>query len=149
MTHFLERLLGIARVRFEDGKLLVSNLGERNIVFVPVTDTQFRSDRKKGPPSPIATVELLTPNADGQFIQLGAGEQTIKRIPAWFAISEIILTCWFLLAVILVLLYAPFWILGGLSKTRRRPAERGMRLWPLIAVLSLTCRRVHLQRGQR
>ena len=137
LTHFLERLLGIVRVRFEDGQLLVSNIGERNIVFVPVTDTQFRSNRKKGPPSPIATVELLAPNAEGQFIQIGAGEETIKRIPTWFAISEIILTCWFLLAVILILLYAPFWILGGLRKERRRPAERGMRLWPLIAVLSL------------
>jgi CubicO group peptidase (beta-lactamase class C family) len=137
LTHFLERLLGIVRVRFEDGKLLVSSLGERNIVFVPVTDTEFRSDRKKGPSSPTATVELLAPKAEGQFIQLGAGEETIKRIPPWFAISEIILTCWFLLAVILVLLYAPFWILGGLSKKRRRPAERGMRLWPLVAVLSL------------
>ena len=137
LTHFLERLLGIVRVRFEDGQLLVSNIGERNIVFVPVTDTQFRSNRKKGPPSPIATVELLAPNAEGQFIQIGAGEETIKRIPTWFAISEIILTCWFLLAVILILLYAPFWILGGLRKERRRPAEGGMRLWPLIAVLSL------------
>jgi CubicO group peptidase (beta-lactamase class C family) len=137
LTHFLERLLGIVRVQFTDGELLVSNIGERNIVFVPVTDTQFRSNRKKGPPSPIATVELLAPNAEGQFIQLGAGEETIKRIPAWFAISEIILTCWFVLAVVLILLYAPFWILGGLRKERRRPAERGMRLWPLIAVLSL------------
>jgi CubicO group peptidase (beta-lactamase class C family) len=137
LTHFLERLLGIVRVRFDDSKLLLSNIGERNIVFVPVTDTQFRSDRQKGTPSPIATVELLAPNAEGQFIQIGAGEQTIKRIPAWFAISEIILTCWFVLAVILVLLYAPFWILGGLSAKRRRPTERGMRLWPLVAVLSL------------
>jgi CubicO group peptidase (beta-lactamase class C family) len=137
LTHFLERLLGIVRVRFDDGKLLLSNIGERNIVFVPVTGAQFRSDRKKGSPSPIATVALLTPDVEGQFIQIGAGEQTIKRIPAWIAISEIILTCWFVLAVILVLLYAPFWILGGLSKTRRRPAERSMRLWPLIAVLSL------------
>jgi CubicO group peptidase (beta-lactamase class C family) len=137
LTRFLELLLGIVRIRFDDGKLLLSNIGERNIIFVPVTGRQFRSDRKEGIPSPIATVELLTPNAEGQFIQLGSGEQTIKRIPAWLAISEIILTFWFVLAVILVLLYAPFWIFGGLSKKRRRPAERGMRLWPLIAVLSL------------
>jgi len=34
-------------------------------------------------------------------------------------------------------IYAPFWILGGLSRRRRRPAERAMRVWPLIAVLSL------------
>jgi CubicO group peptidase (beta-lactamase class C family) len=137
LTHFLERLLGVARVRFDDGKLLVSSLGERNQAFVPVTNTQFRAVPKKGFPSPTATVELLTPNVEGQFIQLGSGMSTIKRIPALLAISEIILTCWFVLAVVLVLLYAPFWILGGLSKKRRRPAERGMRLWPLIAVLSL------------
>jgi len=137
LTHFLERLLGVARVRFDDGKLLVSSLGERNQAFVPVTDTQFRAVPKKGFPSPTATVELLTPNVEGQFIQLGSGMSTIKRIPALLAISEIILTCWFVLAVVLVLLYAPFWILGGLSKKRRRPAERGMRLWPLVAVLSL------------
>jgi hypothetical protein len=42
-----------------------------------------------------------------------------------------------MLALIAVLIYAPLWILGGLSKKRRRPAERGMRVWPLIAVLSL------------
>src|SRR5581483_4195848 len=34
-------------------------------------------------------------------------------------------------------IYAPFWILGGLSRRRRRPAERAMRLFPLLAVLSL------------
>jgi predicted small integral membrane protein len=28
-------------------------------------------------------------------------------------------------------------VLGGLSARRRRPAERAMRLWPLVAVLSL------------
>jgi hypothetical protein len=39
--------------------------------------------------------------------------------------------------VIAIVIYAPFWILGGLSRRRRRPAERAMRVWPLIAVLSL------------
>jgi hypothetical protein len=56
---------------------------------------------------------MLVPNAEGQFIQVGGGTVTMKRIPALLAISEIILTFWFVLAVVLVLLYAPFWILGG------------------------------------
>ncbi|HSK45292.1 MAG TPA: hypothetical protein VLA83_15550, partial [Candidatus Binatia bacterium] len=43
----------------------------------------------------------------------------------------------FLLAVVSILLYAPFWILGGLIRKRRLPAERAIRLLPLIAVLSL------------
>ena len=137
MTHFLDRLLGLVLVRFDDGKLLASTLGGRNQVSVPVTGAQFRDVPKKGLPDPVPTAELLTPNAEGLFIQMGGGTQTIKRIPAWLACAEIILTAWFVLAVVAVLLYAPFWLLGGLSKKRRRPAERWMRLWPLIAVLSL------------
>jgi quinol-cytochrome oxidoreductase complex cytochrome b subunit len=62
---------------------------------------------------------------------------TLKRIPTWFTLVEIVLVAWFLLACVSILLYAPFWAFGGLIKKRRRPAERTMRLWPLIAVLSL------------
>jgi peptidoglycan/LPS O-acetylase OafA/YrhL len=41
------------------------------------------------------------------------------------------------LSILSILLYAPFSILGGLSKKRRRSAERALRIWPLLAVLSL------------
>ncbi len=137
MTHFLDCLLGLVLVRFHDGKLLASTLVERNQVSVPVTGPQFRDVPKKGLPEPVPTAELLAPNAEGVFIQMAGGTQTLKRIPAWLAITQIVLTAWFVLAVVAVLVYAPFWLLGGLSKKRRRPAERWMRLWPLIAVLSL------------
>lgn len=137
MSHFIERLIGIVHIRFNDGKLLATSLGERNQVSVPVRGEQFRGVPKKGQPDPVPTVALLAPNAEGQFIQFGGGMATLKRIPAPLAITEIVLTVWFVLAVVAILLYAPFWILGGLRKSRRRPAERGMRVWPLIAVLSL------------
>ncbi len=137
MTHFLERLLGLVLVRFHDGQLLVSTLGGRNQLFVPVTGAQFRYIPKKELPDPAATLELLTANGRGQFIQFGGGTVTIRRIPGWLAIAEIVLTAWFVLAAVAVLVYAPFWLLGGLSKKRRRPAERWMRLWPLNAVFSL------------
>jgi hypothetical protein len=77
---------------------------------------------------------LLAPNAEGRFIFLG---MTWKRVPTWLVTIEAVLVAWFLLAFVSVLLYAPFWIFGGLIKKRRRPAERAMRLLPLIAVLSL------------
>jgi CubicO group peptidase (beta-lactamase class C family) len=136
MLNFLERLLGMARVSFSEGKLLASSLDGINDVFVPVVGAQFRHVPKKDPPEPIATVELLSPNAEGQFIQFGPGD-TMKRIPAWLAVAEIILTAFVILAVASIIVYAPFWLLGGLWKKRRRPAERGMRIWPLVAVLSL------------
>jgi hypothetical protein len=62
---------------------------------------------------------------------------TFKKLPTWFALAEILITVYILLAVIAIVIYAPFWILGGLSRRRRRPAERWMRLFPLVAVLSL------------
>jgi CubicO group peptidase (beta-lactamase class C family) len=136
LTRFIERIAGLTKINFQDGKLIMSSLGDLNATFIPVNGTQFRYVSKKESPEPVATSELLTPSPDGRFIQAGAGT-TFKRIPAWLAISEILLTIYVLLSMISILLYAPFWILGGLSKRRRRPAERGMRGWPLIAVLSL------------
>ena len=90
---------------------------------------------KNAPGEPVATAMLLAPNAEGRFVSMIG--VTMKRIPMWLVITEAVLVAWFLLAVVSILLYAPFWIFGGLIKKRRRPAERAMRLWPLIAVLSL------------
>jgi CubicO group peptidase (beta-lactamase class C family) len=138
LTHFLERLVGVTYVRFKDGNLLLDLLGAWNETYAPVSGTQFRHVPKKREDAPdrVATFELLTPNQDGRFLQVGMGA-TMKRIPAWMAITQIVVTAFVLLSMVSILLYAPFWILGGLSKRRRRPAERGMRLWPLLAVLSL------------
>jgi CubicO group peptidase (beta-lactamase class C family) len=136
VASFLERLLGMGHVRVAEGKLLVSSLDGLNDVFVPVVGSQFRHVPKKDAPDPVATVELLTPNSEGRFIQFGAGT-TMKRIPAWFAVAEIILTGFVVLAMFSIVLYAPFWLVGGFWKKRRRPAERAMRVWPLLAVLSL------------
>jgi len=134
MFHFLVRLIGLSRVRFAGGNLLLSDLSQIDQPFVPVSGEQFRYLPKKDHPEPVATAMLLAPNAEGRFVYIGGA---MKRIPTWFAIAEIALLAWFLLAFVSILLYAPFWIIGGLIKRRRRPAERAMRLWPLIAVLSL------------
>jgi CubicO group peptidase (beta-lactamase class C family) len=131
---FLERLVATQRVRFANGNLLISSLSQIDQPFVPVGGEQFRYLPKKGAPEPVATAILLKPNAEGRFVYIGG---TLKRIPTWLAFTEIALVAWFLLAVVSILLYAPFWFIGGCFKRRRRPAERAMRLWPLIAVLSL------------
>jgi CubicO group peptidase (beta-lactamase class C family) len=136
LTHFLKRLVGVNLVRFNDNKLVITSLGRRDETFLPVEGTQFRVVPKNGSPEPIPTLELLTPNDDGRFIQAGT-MTTLRHIPAWLAVVEIVLSVFVLISMISILLYAPFWILGGLSKRRRRPAERGMRTWPLVAVVSL------------
>lgn len=137
LLHFFERLIGLTHVRIKGDSLVLADLNDRNQVCVPVTETQFRRLPKKDAPPPIATLELLAPNEEGQFIQMGGGSVTLKRIRGWLAILEIVLTAWAVLAFVSVVVYAPFWLLGGLSKKRRRPGERAIRLWPLITVLSL------------
>lgn len=136
LTHFLERLHGLSRVKFQDGKLIVfSAVGWRKERFLPVTATQFRRVPEKGPPPPVPTVELLSVNTEGRFIQAEQG--TMRMIPTWFAIGEILCVLFVILSIVAIVVYAPFWLFGGLIKSRRRPAERAMRFWPLLAVLSL------------
>jgi hypothetical protein len=135
MTHVIERMVGLILVRFKDNKMLMTSLNG-SATFFPVAGTQFRYVGKNDAPEPVATTALLAPNREGRFIQAGGGT-TMKNLPAWFAITEIALTAFVLLSMVSILIYAPFWILGGLSRRRRRPAERGMRIWPLMAVLSL------------
>jgi CubicO group peptidase (beta-lactamase class C family) len=134
-VYFLERLLGISLVRAKDSELLLTGLGQRNAVFLPVGANQFRYIPPNGPPDPVPTLELVPSNEEGQFLQiLGT---TLKRIPAWMALIEITLTAFVLLSIVSILVYAPFWIVGGISTKRRRPAERQLRLWPLVAVLCM------------
>ncbi len=114
LNYFLQRLIGISRVRFAGGNLLLSNLSEIDQPFVPVSGEQFRYLPKKDHAEPVATAMLLAPNAEGRFVYIGG---TLKRIPTWFAIAEIALVAWFLLAIVSILLYAPFWII-------RRPLQK-------------------------
>ncbi len=138
LTHFVERLIGVTFARFQDGNLLLDGLSGWDERFVPVGGMQFRHVPKKkdDAPDPVATFVLLVPNQEGRFIQAGVNT-TMKQIPAWLAIAQILLTAYVLLALAAILIYAPFWILGGFIRRRRRPEERAMRLWPLIAVFSL------------
>ncbi|MGC2475396.1 MAG: serine hydrolase [Candidatus Sulfotelmatobacter sp.] len=136
MTSFIDRLAGLSWIHFDKGQLLMTGLGDWNDAYVPVSGTQFRHVPKKDLPDPVPTVALLTPNPDGLFVQAGIGG-VMKHIPAWFAIMKILATAFVVLSMLSIVIYAPFWILGGIIKRRRRPAERSMRLWPLIAVLSL------------
>ena len=134
-SYFIERLAGLQRISFGGGNLLTTGLGQLNHPSAtPVTGAQFRYLPAKGPAEPVATAILITPNAEGRFLYFGG---TLKQIPTWQAIAEILLVAWFLIAAGLTLLYAPFWIIGGFFKTRRRPAERSIRFFPLAAVLCL------------
>ena len=135
LGRFLARLVGKAYIHFKEDKLLMSSLAKQNAVYLPVEGMQFRAVPNDESPEPVASLILLQPNEEGRFIQLPM--LTMKQIPTWIAISEIGIVVFVLLSIISVLLYAPIWLLGALRKSRRRPLERAIRVWPLIAVLSL------------
>ncbi len=137
MFHFLERLLGLARVRFAGGKLVLAPLLGSSQSYVAVRGRQFRRERTKEPSDPVATLLLFSPEGAGRFVQAGAGMETWRRIPTALALAELVLTGGFVLALVSVVLYLPFWLIAGMWKRRRRPAERALRLWPLAAVASL------------
>lgn len=142
MFFFLERLLGTAYMHFEDNKLLIHSLGG-NAAFLPVTDTEFRYIPLNESPDPVPTLKLLRPNKEGQFIQLSLGLRnpslhvTMQRIPTWLALFEITATLFVLLALLSMILYAPFWIFQTLRKKPCCLAERNILLWPVVAALSL------------
>lgn len=137
ITHFISRLTGLTRIEFKAGSLLSSSIGSLNDTYLPITGAQFRHVPKQEPLEPIASLALVTANPEGRFIQNGFSGLVLKQIPTWYAICEILLTAFVFLSMVSIVLYAPLWICGGLIKRRRRPAERPMRLWPLVAVFSL------------
>lgn len=133
LMHFMERIAGLTRVSFADGKMTLRSLnGPSN--FAPVGGRLFRYLPKEGSPEPAASVVLITPNSDDMFIHAGT---VFKRIPTAVAIGEMALTGFVILAFISIPVYALFWMIGGFIPRRRRPAERAMRLYPLAAVASL------------
>ncbi|MEO6823825.1 MAG: serine hydrolase domain-containing protein [Nitrosospira sp.] len=131
--HFIERLGGMTHVRVEEGKLLIdSPLAGTELVLVPVDDMQFRQISE-----PIATAKLLAMDEDGKFIQLYGGMMTMKRILGWAALAEMMLAAWAVLALVSVLLYMPFWLLGCIRKNYFRPAELSILGFPLLAASSV------------
>ncbi len=133
LMRFVDQLFGLSMVHFKDGKMLISGMNGTQ-TYVPVSGEQFRYVPREGPAEPVATVALLAPKGEGRFIHAG---ETLKRIAPSQAIAQIGLLGYVILSIVSIAVYAPFWVIGGLLKRRRRPAERAMRIFPLLAVLCL------------
>jgi len=136
----------MAYIHVEGNKLFIDSLGEKNAIFLPVTDTEFLYVPTNESQDSVPTLKLLASNPEGQFIQLSLGDRnaaslhvTLKHIPTWLAIFEMTITGFVLLTLMSSLIYAPFWILPCLRKKHHRSGEHSLLLWPLIAVLSLLC----------
>jgi CubicO group peptidase (beta-lactamase class C family) len=132
LTHFLDRFTGLTRISFRDGNLIFDSRDRSDWSFVPVSDTLFRFVPRTYPADPIPTLALLPPTDEGLFLQFRTN--TLKRVPGWLVILQAVLVVYVLAASLSILIYAPFWAPFWIW---RRPAERGIRLFPLLSVLSL------------
>src|SRR5215831_9709613 len=58
-THFLERLVGLSRIHFENGQLLFSSMRARTRTFLPVAGVHFRRIAREESPEPVSTLALI------------------------------------------------------------------------------------------
>jgi len=126
---FIERILGRTYVDIAEDKLTLTSLTQQKTILIPVGGNLFRAEA-----DPIATSALITPNSEGIFI---GGGGTMKLIPTWQAYSELVVVAWFSLALVITLLYAPFWIVASFTGKWRRPQETWLKIWPLVATVTL------------
>ena len=125
---FLENVLGVHRIHFRDGKLVLSPvLGEERI-FLPAGGGTYREEKKGAPALALVDTE------EGLVAQ--GGSWTFRKTGAFRAIASIGLTAAFLLVVVAVLLFALVWIPRWLFRRMRGVPNLHLRLLPLLAVLS-------------
>lgn len=139
----LERLFGLTYINVQDKRLTMIPLFEKKSLFVPVSDTEFRYVPLNEHADPVPTLKLIK-NCEGPFIQMSLGLRnpallhvTLKHIPAWQAILEIICLAFILLMYVLMLVYMVYWVLQKFRTNRKNQANSNILLWPAIAILSL------------
>ncbi len=127
--HFLERFFSLLHFQVVDAQLKATTLVGQETRFIPVGGNLFRLA-----PDPLASLALIPPHDDGQFI---IGSQTLQRIPTWLVVLELVLVAWFALALCAIVISLPVFVVMRWVKKWRRPVERWLFRWPVIALLSL------------
>ncbi len=141
----------LSRVRFEDGKMISSALGSWHQIYLPVEGTQFRAEHMDAPPAPgshgcVGKAQRrgsIHPNRFGNYHEEDSGvvrDRSDRRI---------LVAGFVVLSIISIVLYAPFWMIGGLIHSRRRPAERAAALVATNCGLESACLRCDLYPVQR
>ena len=134
--YFIERLLGVARVRVGDSSFTIKPLLGSAQRYVPVSETLFR-----GADEPVATLASVDDSPDGRPAAIERMgyllPRSYRRVAAPLVWLEIATTAAFLLGCVTTLLLGLVWIPRRLFGKLRRTPKFSVRVWPLVASLSL------------
>jgi len=126
---FMERILGLSRVRFEGERMIVKDLFGPARIFYATGAGLFRRDTR-----PVASAVFM--EKEGHRI-LQSSSATARRVPAALVWLELLLTVLVLLAFLSTLFFALVWIPRFLFKRMRSVRHLSMRVWPLLSALCL------------
>jgi CubicO group peptidase (beta-lactamase class C family) len=133
---FVERVLGLIRVTATDSGLVIKPLLEEAHHVVPVSDRLFRQ-----PSAPVATLALIDDpdNGRAEAIELMGYMLPVSLHRAWTPVVwvELGVTALALVAMVTTVLFALVWIPRWLFGKLFGVPKRHVRVWPLLATLSL------------
>ncbi len=130
MLRFIERLLGMSRVKLQGSDLQMKSLfGEIN-EYLAVNGRIFR---KKD--SPLSSLALVADDQEGTLIQ--TMWTTYRKIPASLAIVQIVIIAAILLLMLSSLLFALVWIPRKVFSRMRKVPHLRVRLIPLVSVMCM------------
>ncbi len=132
--YFLERIIGLTRVRGQDTGLVLQPVLNDPIFYVPVGDHTFRGGRE-----PVPTLALVNDSANGRPVAIEAMgyllPTSLVRIPAWRAWSDLIVTiAWLLglgLASVAAVTGALKWVVRR-ARGRDRAPSPVRRIWRFV-----------------
>jgi CubicO group peptidase (beta-lactamase class C family) len=134
--YFIERLVGLARVRVRDSSLTFAPLIGVAKRYVPISATLFR-----GTHEPIATLALVDDSADGRAATIERVgylvPRSFHRTRAALVWLEVGATVAFLLTSVATVLFGLAWIPRRLFGGLRGAPHIWVRGWPLVAALSM------------
>ncbi|HET7039151.1 MAG TPA: serine hydrolase, partial [Gemmatimonadales bacterium] len=134
--YFIERILGLVRVRAGDSTLVIKPLLEDADHYYPVSDRLYRQAT-----DPVPTLALMDDPQNGRpaaIERMGYLMPTSHhRVRAPVALAELALAALFLLALVVTLLFALVWIPRCLFRRLAGVPRLRMRVWPLLSVLAV------------
>lgn len=132
INDYAERLLGLRRVSWQEGRLHLRNLAGQDLEFALAGGNLLHFQVKSGPPSPAATSALIPPTPDGRFVYM---EGWLKRVPTWIVVVRLGLLGGCLTAMGALVLITPLVWFRKAGPTRA--TERSLVQWPLLGIVNL------------